>query len=116
MKRSPKAWRPPVVQTVATRGNGVSELSERIFEHRKFLSEGNGLRQKRLDRIRDEVTGLIEHEISRCIHKMVRTDGQFEDSIEQIQGRKKDPYSYAQELTEPLLQYCRTYKADRTPA
>jgi LAO/AO transport system kinase len=112
MKRSQEAWRPPVVKTVATRGDGVSELRERIFEHRKFLSEGNGLRQKRLDRIRDEVTGLIEREISCCIHKMVRTDGQFEDSIAQIQGRQKDPYSYAQELTAPLLEYCRTYKAD----
>ena len=112
MKRSSQAWPPPIVKTVATQGSGISELRDRIFEHRKFLMDGGGLRQKRLDRIRGEVTNLIEREISGWVHKMIKTDGSFEDCLEQIQNRQKDPYSYAQELTEPILQYFRSCRED----
>ncbi len=116
MKRSAQAWNPPIVKTVATQGSGISELRDRIFEHRKFLMDGDGLRQKRLDRIRGEVMNLIEREISDWVHRVIKTDGSFEDCLAQIQNRQKDPYSYAQELTAPILQYFQSCREDGTHA
>ncbi len=116
MKRSAQAWNPPIVKTVATQGSGISELRDRIFEHRKFLMDGDGLRQKRLDRIRGEVMNLIEREISGWVHRVIKTDGSFEDCLAQIQNRQKDPYSYAQELTAPILQYFQSCREDGTHA
>ncbi len=116
MKRSAQAWNPPIVKTVATQGSGISELRDRIFEHRKFLMDGDGLRQKRLDRIRGEVMNLIEREISGRVHRVIKTDGSFEDCLAQIQNRQKDPYSYAQELTAPILQYFQSCREDGTHA
>jgi LAO/AO transport system kinase len=112
MKGSPQGWSPPIVQTVATRGSGISELQTRIFEHRKFLMAEDRLEQKRIDRIREEVTNLIEREISGQVHKILKTDGNFEDSLRLIQTRRKDPYSYAQELTEPILKSFRSCAPD----
>ncbi len=116
IKRPPQAWIPPIVKTVATRGSGILELRESIFAHRKFLMDGGGLEQKRMDRIREEITSLIEREISSWVHKMMKTDGNFEDCLQQIQTRKKDPYSYAQELTGPILEYFRSGRKDGTCA
>jgi len=106
-------WRPPIVKTIATLGEGVPELVEKILEHRKFLQEGEGLLKKRNERAREEILNLIEQEISKYIHKMLKYDLTFDEVIEQVVARKKDPYSYAQKVTEPFAKYYQIYKVDK---
>ncbi len=107
------AWRPPVVKTVGTLGEGVQELAEKILAHRKFLEEGEGLVKKRNTRAREEIINLIEKEISKYIHKMLKYDVDFDEVIEQVVAREKDPYSYAQTITEPFAKYYQIYKVDK---
>jgi LAO/AO transport system kinase len=107
------AWRPPVVKTVGTLGEGVQELAEKILAHRKFLEEGEGLVQKRNTRAREEIINLIEKEISKYIHKMLKYDVTFDEVIERVVAREKDPYSYAQTITEPFAKYYQIYKVDK---
>ncbi len=107
------AWRPPIVKTVGTLGEGISELAEKIFAHRKFLEEGEGLLKKRNSRAREEIIDLIEKEISKYIHKMLKYDVAFDEVIEKVVAREKDPYSYAQTITEPFAKYYQIYKIDK---
>jgi LAO/AO transport system kinase len=107
------AWRPPVVKTVGTLGEGIQELVEKILAHRKFLEEGEGLVKKRNTRAREEIINLIEKEISKYIHKMLKYDVTFDEVIEQVVARQKDPYSYAQAITEPFAKYYQIYKVDK---
>jgi LAO/AO transport system kinase len=107
------AWRPPVMKTVGTMGEGIPELAEKILAHRKFLEEGEGLVKKRNIRAREEILNLIEKEISKYIHKMLKYDVTFDEVIEQVVARKKDPYSYAQTVTEPFAKYYQIYKVDK---
>jgi len=106
-------WRPPIVKTVATMGEGVGELTDKILEHGKFLQEGNGLRRKRNDRTRTEILNLIEGEISKYVHKMLKYDVSFDEVIEQVVSRKQDPYSYARMVTEPFAKYYQIYQVDK---
>jgi LAO/AO transport system kinase len=107
------AWRPPILKTVGTLGEGVSELAKRILAHRKFLEEGEGLIKKRNTRAREEIINLIEKEISKYIHKMLKYDLAFDEVIEKVVAREKDPYSYAQTVTEPFARYYQIYKLDK---
>ncbi len=107
------AWRPPVMKTVGTLGEGIQELAEKILAHRKFLEEGEGLVKKRNIRAREEILNLIEKEISKYIHKMMKYDVTFDEVIEQVVAREKDPYSYAQAITEPFAKYYQIYKVDK---
>jgi LAO/AO transport system kinase len=107
------AWRPPVIKTVGTLGEGIRELAEKILAHRKFLEEGEGLVKKRNIRAREEIINLIEKEISKYIHKMLKYDVAFDEVIEQVVSRQKDPYSYAQTVTEPFARYYQIYKVDK---
>ena len=107
------AWRPPVVKTVGTLGEGVSELAEKILAHRKFLEEGEGLVKKRNIRAREEIINLIEKEIFKYIYKMLKYDVSFDEVIDQVVARQKDPYSYAQTVTEPFAKYYQIYKVDK---
>jgi len=105
--------RPPIVKTIATMGEGVSELTEEILAHRQFLESGEGLWKKRNERAREEIINLIEREISKYIHKMLKYDLTFEEVIDQVVARKKDPYSYARKVTEPFARYYQVYKVDK---
>jgi LAO/AO transport system kinase len=107
------AWRPPILKTVGTLGEGISELAEKILAHRKFLEEGEGLIKKRNIRAREEIINLIEKEISKYIHKMLKYDLAFDEVIEKVVAREKDPYSYAQTVTEPFARYYQIYKVIR---
>lgn len=106
-------WRPQIVKTVGTLGTGVPELVEKIFEHRRFLEAGDGLKRKRNERVREEIVRLIEREISKYVHKMLKYEVNFEDVIEQVVARQQDPYSYARKVTEPFAQYYQIYKIDK---
>ena len=106
-------WRPKIVKTVGTLGTGIPELVEKIFEHRRFLEAGDGLRKKRNDRVREEIIRLIEQEISKYVHKMLKYDVNFEEVIDQVVARKQDPYSYARKVTEPFARYYQIYKVDK---
>ncbi len=107
------AWRPPIMKTVATLGDGIQDLAEKILAHRKFLEEGDGLVKKRNNRAREEILNLIEQEISKYVHRMLKYDVTFDEVIEQVVSRKKDPYSYAQTVTEPFAKYYQIYKVDK---
>jgi LAO/AO transport system kinase len=107
------AWRPPIVKTVGTLGEGIPELAEKILAHRKFLEEGEGLLKKRNSRAREEIIDLIEKEISKYIHKMLKYDVTFDEVIEKVVAREKDPYSYARTITEPFAKYYQIYKIDK---
>ena len=106
-------WRPPILRTVATLGEGVQELTDKILVHRKFLEEGEGLFKKKNSRAREEITNLIEQEISKYTRKLLKYDVGFDEVIEQVVARKKDPYSYAQMVTEPFAKYYQIYKVDK---
>jgi LAO/AO transport system kinase len=51
-------WKPPVVTTVATTGEGVDELLRQLDKHWAWLAEGGERERRRLERARDEVTAL----------------------------------------------------------
>lgn len=64
---APEAWRPPVVQTVASEGTGVADLLEQLGTHRQRLLGTGALEQKRLERVRFEVSSLLSGEVRRRV-------------------------------------------------
>jgi LAO/AO transport system kinase len=106
LSHDPTLWRPPIVTTIAVENKGIQELTEKILEHRKFLETGTGLYQKRKVRIREEVLNLIKTEVAQNIHEIMGDSLVFDDVVERIAARQKDPYSFAREVTAPFADYC----------
>jgi LAO/AO transport system kinase len=59
------AWRPPIVPTVATRGEGVQQLWEAILAHRKHLQASGKAQLLSEQRLRDE-TAEVAAELARA--------------------------------------------------
>ena len=55
---SPAEWKPPIVTTVATSGDGVDELVRQLDRHWAWLAGSGERERRRLARARGEVTAL----------------------------------------------------------
>ncbi|MDY6842858.1 MAG: methylmalonyl Co-A mutase-associated GTPase MeaB [Thermodesulfobacteriota bacterium] len=95
-------WIPPVVSTIAVQSEGVAELVEKIFDYRRFQEEKDILDEKRKERSREEITNMIEYEISKYVHKILQVDLPFEEILDDIVAKKKNPYSLVKEVVEPF--------------
>jgi LAO/AO transport system kinase len=92
-------WRPKIVQTVATRSEGIDELWDAIGEHRAFEEEGGRLERRREARLRDEVRAIVR---ARLEDQVVNAcDGEvFEDLVARVRTRELDPHAAAAELLD----------------
>lgn len=52
-------WRPPIVATVAARGEGTAEVMEAVEKHRRFLDASGQARQRAEARLKDEAADLV---------------------------------------------------------
>jgi LAO/AO transport system kinase len=98
-----RAWRPPIVRTVATRGEGVEEALEAIESHGEFLqSSGEGSR-RRGRRVRARLLQLLEERFRRAVEEGApRPDG-LEEAVGEVLARRDDPYSAAARLYGRLM-------------
>jgi len=101
---------PPVLKAVATTGEGVNELTKEILLHQDFLKKNGNLLKNRARRAREEVISIIEQEISEVVHHIVKYDDSFDEAIEQIVVRKRDPYSFVRQIVAPLAEYYKNKK------
>ena len=90
-------WRPKIVSTVATRGEGIDELWDAITEHRSFQEEGGRLERRREARLRDELRAIVRARLEEQVHDACRGDV-FEELVGRVARRELDPHAAASEL------------------
>ena len=95
-------WRPPIVKTVASRGEGFEELWEAIGAHRAFLESDGRLAARRTKRIRDELKAIV---VERLYERAGRvcTGENFDKLAAAVEAREVDPYTAAESLLEQTL-------------
>src|SRR5437868_1869994 len=96
---SRRVWRPPIVRTVATTGEGVDKLFEAILAHRAHLEETGDADARRRARLEEELRGLVAAEMLDRASK-VCSGPRFETIVDEVARRDRDPYSAADELLQ----------------
>jgi LAO/AO transport system kinase len=90
-------WRPPIIETVATTGDGVDELFAQVTAHRAHLEATGEAEHKRRARLRDELRGLVAaHMLERA--DAVCSGARFDAVVDEVAARTRDPYSAADSL------------------
>src|SRR5205085_4724226 len=67
-------WKPAIVLTEATRGEGVVELWEKIEAHRAYLEESGQLEERRARNLAGEVFSVASARAKRHLESVVRDD------------------------------------------
>ncbi len=91
------AWKPPIIQTVATVGQGITELAQAVEQHLAYLVSSGERRRRERERLRHE---LSTHLQDMLLDKLVTRlgNGNFEAAVERILAREWDPLSAAKQL------------------
>jgi len=87
-------WRPPVIKTVATTGEGITELLNKIDQHREYLETG-ALELRRKQRVEAELVEAIKQRVTESVLRELKERGKFDELIHKILTREMDPYSAA---------------------
>ncbi len=94
-------WRPPIVKTVAARGEGVDEVVEALEKHRAWLEEHGELAVRRRRRAAEEIEAIALAELRARIGDL-RGDRHLAALAERVAGGELDPYGAADELVAGL--------------
>ncbi|MFH8608307.1 methylmalonyl Co-A mutase-associated GTPase MeaB [Streptomyces sp. NPDC018029] len=99
--RGPGDWRPPIVKTVAARGEGVDEVVEALEKHRAWMEERGVLAERRVARASREVETIAVTTLRERIGSL-HGDLRLSALAERIVAGELDPYTAADELVEGL--------------
>jgi LAO/AO transport system kinase len=91
------AWGPPILKTVASRGEGLAELVEAVDAHRAWLEDSGALATRRTRRARDEVEAIA---VTALRERWGDVHGRSELDVlaARVAAGEADPYTAADEL------------------
>ena len=96
VERREGAWRPPVLTTVASTGEGIDELLAEVDRHATWLAETGELARRRTVRARREVEAIA---LATLREQWAGSDGADLDVLAgRVVSGDLDPYAAADEL------------------
>src|SRR6266516_3672301 len=99
--KSKPYWRIPVLKTSAIKDQGITQLVDTIEQHYQYLVESRMLANRMQRQVRSEVESLVIHAVILALKARV-TDAEWQQLMEDITTRERDPYSVAIELQKRI--------------
>jgi GTPase len=98
------SWSPPVILTVAAKGDGVAELIEGLDRHHAWLAASGTLGARRRQRLLDRTREVVERATRRWIWDETRADERIAERLDEIVAGRVSPYEVAAEVLDGLKQ------------
>jgi LAO/AO transport system kinase len=98
----PEEWTPQIVETVATKSEGIDELIETLQTHREFLRATGQLEGKIRDRDAAEIRTLLRNDVNRLLERELDRKGGIDELVDAVMAGETDPYEIADEILEPI--------------
>jgi LAO/AO transport system kinase len=95
------AWRPPIVKTVAARGEGVDDIVAAIDKHRSWMEEHGELERRRRARAATEIEAIALGEVKQRFTQ-VHGSAALDAAAARVVAGASDPYLAAAELIASL--------------
>jgi LAO/AO transport system kinase len=93
------AWRPPIVETVATTDAGVDDLMAAVVDHRDHLRADGRLAARRAQRSAVELRRIVAERIDQRAGRLC-AGPEFDELQEQVSARTLDPWAAADRLLD----------------
>jgi LAO/AO transport system kinase len=97
-----RPWRPPVLKTIAERGEGVKEVVSEIIRHADFLQVSEEGRRRKWQRMGMEVEEILRREIANLVESAWEKE-KSPELFESLAGRKTNPYEVAERVLGSIL-------------
>jgi LAO/AO transport system kinase len=100
-RTEPNPWRPPVLKTVAARGEGIDEVMTAIDDHYAWMESSGVLRDRRVRRAGNEIEAIAIQALRSRIGDLRQGKGVDELAAHVVDG-SSDPYSAADQVVAAL--------------
>jgi LAO/AO transport system kinase len=95
---SPDLWTPPVIRTVASKGEGIAEVLEATDRHRGYLEKSGALGARRRARLRDRVQDVVEMRVRSRLWTDAGTNEWLDGQLAALESGATNPFTVADEL------------------
>jgi LAO/AO transport system kinase len=103
VESEPGRWRPPLVKTVARRGEGVDQMVAEVERHLAHLEESGGLAERRRRRFRQRVEELLQERVLRSAVEQVGLGA----AVDRALAARRDPYQVADDIFRGVIKESR---------
>ena len=100
-RTEPGLWRPPVVKTVAAKGEGIDEVMEALDKHVEWMERTGALRERRVRRAGDEIESIALQQLRAKMGDLRHGNGVDQLAADVVDG-KTDPYAAADQVVSAL--------------
>ena len=95
-------WEPPIVETVANRGEGVEAFMSELADHSAYLDRTGGRTEQARERFAAEIRTLLREDANDLLAAELARQGGLEQYVDAVLARETDPYTVVDEVLGPL--------------
>jgi LAO/AO transport system kinase len=99
---APEPWETPVLETVATTGEGVDAFLDTLQAHANWLRDTGRIEAKRRQRTAEEIRTLLREDAGELVERELATHGGVDALAGRVLDGETDPYTIADEVLEPV--------------
>lgn len=102
----PERWTPPVLGTIASKGEGIDLLLEAVARHFRYLEVSGALKGRRRSRLRNQVIEVVSERVRGRLWESTETNEWLDAQLDALESGSATPFSVADELLRrsgPLL-------------
>ncbi|HYN33133.1 MAG TPA: methylmalonyl Co-A mutase-associated GTPase MeaB [Ilumatobacteraceae bacterium] len=90
-------WRPPILPTIGSTGQGVPELWEAVLAHRAYAESSGQLAERRAFRLREELREIVATRLGRRAREVCSGE-RWDELADAVVDRSTDPWTAADEM------------------
>ncbi|EMA30274.1 methylmalonyl Co-A mutase-associated GTPase MeaB [Haloarcula japonica] len=98
----PETWDPPIVETVANRGDGVEDFLNALATHGEYLDRTGRREGQARERFAAEIRTLLREDANELLVDELDRRGGIEQYVDAVIERHTDPYTVVDEVLSPL--------------
>jgi LAO/AO transport system kinase len=95
------AWRPPIVPTIASSGEGVSDLWDAVLAHRDYAESSGQLASRRSFRSSEELREIVVNRLRERAREICTGD-RWDELADSVADHSVDPWTAADEMLEGI--------------
>jgi LAO/AO transport system kinase len=102
----PDRWTPPVLGTIASRGEGIDLLLAAVERHFRYLETSGALKGRRRIRLRNQVAEVVAERVRNRLWEDPETNTWLDAQLDLLESGAATPFTVADELLQrsgPLL-------------
>ncbi|MGA2986881.1 MAG: methylmalonyl Co-A mutase-associated GTPase MeaB [Terriglobia bacterium] len=99
----PDGWRPPIVKTVATTGQGISDLLQALDRFHTFSEKGDVAGRRRKEHWRSRLLDLLRQTLFERAVAGPLLDGSLDRQVADLLSHQIDPHEVVEEIIAGML-------------